>query len=95
LLARAGVPLRVAVEAYNYELQMSLVSRGRGLGLVPARLLARSASRKRLCTLRIRGLEFPMNIWVVSGMLTTGLEQSIATLSVALADRLLGKKRKS
>ena len=88
-LARVGVPLRVAVEAYNYELQMSLVARGRGLGLVPARLLARSALRKRLCVLRVRGLDFPMTIWMVAGQLPPGLEQSIATLSHALAGRLL------
>jgi DNA-binding transcriptional LysR family regulator len=94
-LARAGVPLRVAVEAYNYELQMSLVARGRGLGLVPARLLARSASRRQLCVLRIRGLDFPMNVWMVTGTLAPGLEQPLATLSRALAERLLAKKRSS
>ena len=94
-LVRAGVPLRVAVEAYNYELQMSLVARGRGLGVVPARLLARSASRKSLCVLRIRGLDFPMNIWMVAGQLTPGLEQSIATLSRALGERLLEEKKSS
>ena len=94
-LARAGVPLRVAVEAYSYELQMSLVSRGRGLGLVPTRLLARSASRQGLCTLHIRGLEFPMNIWMVSGSLTAGLEQSIATLGRALGEHLLSNRRGS
>jgi DNA-binding transcriptional LysR family regulator len=93
-LARGGLPLRVAVEAYNYELQISLVARARGLGLVPARLLARSPTRKRTCEIRVRGLEFPMKIWMVTGLLAPGLEQPVATLSSALKARL-SKKRHS
>src|SRR2546428_401537 len=34
-LARVGAPLRVAVETYGLELQLSLVARGVGLGLLP------------------------------------------------------------
>jgi DNA-binding transcriptional LysR family regulator len=88
LLARAGMPLRVGVETYNYELQMALVRRARALGLVPARLLARSPSRTRLCTVRVRGLEFPMTIWMISGMLAPSLKQPLITLSHALGERL-------
>jgi DNA-binding transcriptional LysR family regulator len=90
-LARAGMPLRVGVETYNFEIQMALVARARGLGLVPARLLMRSASRKQLCTLRVRGLEFPMTIWMISGMLAPSLEQPLSTLSEALRGRLSRK----
>jgi DNA-binding transcriptional LysR family regulator len=88
LLAKGGMPLRVAVEAYNYDLQISLVARARGLGLVPTRLLARSPARKRVSELRVRGLEFPMKIWVITGSLASGLEQPVATLSAALKRRL-------
>lgn len=94
-LARGGMPLRVAVEAYNYELQISLVGRDRGLGLVPARLLARSADRKRVCEMRVRGLEFPMKIWMVTGALASGLEQPVATLGGALKGRLTKQRRVS
>ena len=90
-LARAGMPLRVGVETYNYDLQMALVARARALGLVPARLLARSASRKQLCTLRVRGLEFPMTIWMVTGTLVPPLEQPLTTLNQALRGRLSRK----
>jgi DNA-binding transcriptional LysR family regulator len=92
LMARAGLPLRVAVETYNYELQMSLVARGRGLGLVPARLLARSPSRRNLCTLNVRGMEFPMKVWMVTGTLPLGLKEPIATLSRALGEQLLQRR---
>jgi len=88
LLGRVGMPLRVGVETYNYELQMALVARARGLGLVPARLLARSTSRRQLCKIRVRGLEFPMTIWMISSMLTPLLDQPLNTLNRALKRRL-------
>jgi DNA-binding transcriptional LysR family regulator len=88
LLGRIGLPLRVAVETYNYELQMALVARSRGLGLVPIRLLARSASRKRLCKVRVGGLEFPMTIWMLRSTLSQQLEQPLNTLCHALKERL-------
>lgn len=91
-LARGGMPLRVAVEAYNYDLQISLVARARGLGLVPSRLLAQSSARKRVCELRVRGLEFPMKIWMITGSLSAGLEPPVATLSGALKQRFARKR---
>jgi DNA-binding transcriptional LysR family regulator len=87
-LARARMPLRVSVETYNYELQLSLIARGRGLGLVPGRLLARSPSRARLCSVRVRGLEFPLTVWMVTGELEPSLERPVETLSRMLGDRL-------
>jgi DNA-binding transcriptional LysR family regulator len=92
LLARGGVPLRVGVEAYNYELQMSLVARARGVGLVPTRLLARSSSRKELSALRVRGLEFPMSIWLITGLLAPALDLPVKTLGRSLRSRLAGAR---
>jgi len=88
LLGRVGMPLLVGVETYNYELQMALVARARGLGLVPSRLLTRSASRQQLCKIRVRGLEFQMTIWMISSVLTPPLEQPLNTLGHALKGRL-------
>jgi DNA-binding transcriptional LysR family regulator len=88
LLGRAGMPLLVGVETYNYELQMALVARARGIGLVPGRLLARSPSRQKLCKMRVRGLEFPMTIWMIRSVLTPPLEQPLNTLRHALKSRL-------
>ena len=87
-LARAGLPLRVNVETYNYELQFSLIARGRGLGLVPRRLLARSRTRSRLRVLRVRGLAFPLTIWLVGREIPAPLELPLRALSRALAQRL-------
>jgi len=88
-LAKGGLPLRVAVEAYNYELQISLVGRGRGLGLVPSRLLARSPARKQVSAVRVRGLEFPMKVWMITAMLAAGLEEPLGTLGGALQRQLV------
>ena len=87
-LARSGLPLRVNVETYNYELQFSLIARGRGLGLVPRRLLARSRTRSRLRVLRVRGLDFPLTIWLASREVPASLELPLRELSRALAQRL-------
>ena len=87
-LARSGLPLRVDVETYNYELQFSLIARGRGLGLVPGRLLARSRMRSQLRVLRVRGLDFPLTIWLTSGGVAAPLELPLRALRRALAQRL-------
>jgi DNA-binding transcriptional LysR family regulator len=87
-LARAGLPLQLNVETYNYELQLSLIARGRGLGLVPSRLLARSRTRPRLRVLRVRGLDFPLTVWLARGEVPAHLEEPLRALGRALAQRL-------
>jgi DNA-binding transcriptional LysR family regulator len=86
-LARARLPLRVAIETYDYELQMALVARGRGLGLVPRRLLQRSRARTRLATPRIAGLAFPFAIWMV----TQDVDGRLTAPLAAVRDALTGK----
>ena len=87
-LFRAGVNMYVAVETYNYDLQLSLVARKRGLSLVPARILARSRLRSRIRVLRIRGLDLPLTIWAVRGQMTTRLDAVLVELSRGLIVRL-------
>jgi DNA-binding transcriptional LysR family regulator len=94
-LARAGLPLQVNVETYNYELQLALIARGRGLGLVPGRLLARSRMRSQLRVLRVRGLDFPLTIWLASGEVPAPLALPLRALSRALARRLAGPNGRS
>src|SRR5215471_8728755 len=64
-LARRNLEMAVAVEAYNYDLQLALVAQDRGLTLVPERILSRSPIRARLRAFNIVGLEFPLTIWMV------------------------------
>jgi DNA-binding transcriptional LysR family regulator len=90
--AKAGLPLRVGVETYNYELQMSLVARGRGLGLVPGRLVSKSAARPKLAVLEVRGLEFPMTVWLLTAGLPAALEAALAAFADSLQRRLAPKR---
>lgn len=86
--ARAGMGLRVDVEAYSYELQLSLVARNRGLGLVPARILARSRVRSRLRTLRIPELSLIFRIWSVRAKTSERVERVLKELNEELRKRL-------
>lgn len=93
--ARAGLSLRVGVETYNYELQMSLVARGRGLGLVPSRLVGRSAVRRQLCVSSVRGLDFPMTIWLLTAGLPSALEAALERFGDSLQRQLSSKRSRA
>lgn len=92
-LHAARVRLRVAVETYTYDLQLALVARHRGLGLVPARILARSPLRARLRVRRVRGLDFPLTIWAVRRDIAPDLVPVFRALDQALIERLSGRRR--
>jgi DNA-binding transcriptional LysR family regulator len=93
-LGRSGLSLRVAVETYNYELQMLLVARQLGLGLVPERLLERSGSRRLLRTLAIRGLNFPMTTWLLTEGTPVVLRPALDALAASLRVRLAMRNKR-
>jgi DNA-binding transcriptional LysR family regulator len=84
LLLRAGIELRVSIETYHYELQLSLVARNCGLSLVPERILHLSKFRSRLRVLRVPGLDFPMTIWTAHRQPLAGFEPVIGELNRVL-----------
>jgi DNA-binding transcriptional LysR family regulator len=86
-LLHANIDLVVAVETYNYELQLALVAQNRGLSLVPERILAHSPLKARLRIFPIRGLTFPLTMWVVHGRPPMELDPVIEDLSSALLKR--------
>jgi uncharacterized protein (DUF2062 family) len=67
---------------------MSLVAHGRGLGLVPNRLITRSPLRAKLTKLRLRDLEFPFTIWMATGAVAAPLAQPVEALGRALITSL-------
>jgi DNA-binding transcriptional LysR family regulator len=93
-LGRRNAPLDVRVDAYSYDLQMALVARGRALGLVPRRLLERSASRQQLTPLKVRGLRFPFTIWMVTRDDAPRLQGALTALGEALAAQLVAGDRR-
>jgi DNA-binding transcriptional LysR family regulator len=87
-LLQADIDMIVAVEAYNYELQLALVAQNRGLSLVPERLLRRSRQRSRLRVLHVAGLEFPLLVWMVYREPLGGLDRVVAELCRSLNKKL-------
>jgi len=88
VLQAAGVPLRTAVEVYGWDLQLSLVARGVGLGLFPAWIVARSRLGPRVRTFRIRGFDFRAQFGSVHGHMLPTLEPVAAALDRALSDQI-------
>jgi len=88
-LQRANVDMRVALETYNYELQLSLVARNRGWSLVPSRILQGSRLRSRLHVVQVNGLHFPLRIWSVTGEAELRLSPVIEELNRELKKRFL------
>jgi DNA-binding transcriptional LysR family regulator len=87
-LLRENIDMAVAVEAYNYELQLALVAQNRGLSLVPERIFIRSRQKSRLRVLRVPGLNFPLTIWTVHRQPLRGLDSVIVELSRELIEKL-------
>ncbi len=84
----AGLPFDVAVEAFGSELQLSMVARGAGLGVVSTPALARSRHRDALRVIDTADLEPGVNIWLVHAMLPGRLMRPVALLRDQLTDIL-------
>jgi DNA-binding transcriptional LysR family regulator len=87
-LALANIDMVVAIEAYNYDLQLALVAQERGLSLVPERILTRSRLRSRLRVIDVSGLDFPLTLWIVHRDPLAGFDQVILELSHILTAKL-------
>jgi DNA-binding transcriptional LysR family regulator len=87
-LLQADIDMIVAVETYNYQLQLALVAQNRGLSLVPERIINRSRQRSRLRVLRVPGLEFPLVVWVVCREPLAGFKPVVAELVRTLSQRM-------
>ena len=68
------------VEAFGADLQLSLVARGAGVGLVTADLLATSAYRDQLKVLSVSDFRIDVIAWLIHRALPPRLEAPIALL---------------
>ena len=64
-LLQRGLPFVSAVEAEGYELQLSLISEGVGLGLVMPQILHSSVSRRRIKVVRAKDFSVIQNVWLL------------------------------
>lgn len=87
-LHAAGLPFDVAVEAFGADLQLSLVARGVGLGIVTPGVLARSPYRDALQPVEVSDFEGGLGVWLIHGTLPGRLMRPVALLHAALVEVL-------
>jgi len=90
-LQAAGLPLNVAVEAFGSELQLSLVARGLGIGLVTPDMLERSSHRLSLQIIDTTDFRTGVDVWFVHGSLPGRLMRAIEVLRASL-DEVLAER---
>jgi DNA-binding transcriptional LysR family regulator len=64
-LLQRGLPFGAAVEAEGYELQLSLISEGVGLGLVMPQVFHSSALRGHMKVVKAKDFSPMQNVWLV------------------------------
>jgi DNA-binding transcriptional LysR family regulator len=87
-MAAAGLPFNVAVEAFGSELQLSLVTRGLGVGLATPEVLARSPHREALQVIDVQDFRNGLNVWLVHGALPGRLVRPVELMRDALVEKL-------
>jgi DNA-binding transcriptional LysR family regulator len=75
-----GLPCNVGVEAFGSDLQLSLVARGTGIGIVTPDLLAASPYRKQVKVLTVTDFQLDMIAWLIHRPLPPRLEAPVALL---------------
>lgn len=87
-LEAAGLPFKVAVEAFGAELQLSLVARGIGIGLVTPDLLGRSVHRAALRVVDTVDFRTGIHAWFIHGSLPGRLTRPADLLRRSLIEVL-------
>jgi len=78
----------VVVEAFGSELQLSLVTRGLGVGLATPEVLARSPHREALQVIDVQDFRNGLNVWLVHGALPGRLVRPVELMRDALVEKL-------
>ena len=91
--AASSLRFEVAVEAFGSELQLSLVARGVGLGVVTPHQLAASTHKDALQVIEAPEFSGGLNVWLVHGTLPGRLMRPMALLRDTLIDALAQTQR--
>jgi DNA-binding transcriptional LysR family regulator len=83
-----GLPFVSAVEAEGYELHLSLVSEGVGLGLVMPQVLRSSALRKHIRPITVKGLSLMQNVWLLHSRYIGRLTPAVRCVRDAVRQQL-------
>jgi DNA-binding transcriptional LysR family regulator len=90
-MADSGHALEIGAQTWGTALQLALIARGGGLGLVPERLTAESVHRPLLKIIEIRDFQSQLAVWmvrsVVLGPLTAAVDDIGATVRAILESK--------
>jgi DNA-binding transcriptional LysR family regulator len=75
-----GLPCTVGVEAFGADLQLSLVARGAGIGVITPDLLAISSYRSQLKVVTVTDFHLDVIAWLIHRALPPRLEAPVAML---------------
>jgi DNA-binding transcriptional LysR family regulator len=85
---RTGAPMGIATEVFGEELQLSLIARGAGIGLVPKRQLDGSRHRRHLRVVKTADFDLRATITVLHGASLGRLAGAVEHLRDAISARL-------
>jgi len=83
-----GLPFASALEAEGYELQLSLISDGVGLGLMMPQVFQSSALRKRIKPVTVKGLSPMQNVWMLHSKHIGRLAPAVRCIREAVKQQL-------
>ena len=83
-----GLPFVAAVEAEGYELQLSLISDGVGLGLMIPQVFQSSALRRHIKPVTVKGLSLTQNMWILHARHLGGLSSAVRCVRDAVKQQL-------
>jgi len=89
---RAKAPMRVTAEVFGEDLQLSLIARSAGLGLVPRRQLDHSPHRARLRIVKVTDFTLEATIAMLYGPALGSLVVVVNQLQAQIGDRLKNYK---
>jgi DNA-binding transcriptional LysR family regulator len=89
-LAALGLPLIVRLDTNGRELQLELVARGHGLGLVPLPLLESSAQRDALAVVPLSDFKPQIDLWLVHRLSLARLQTPVDQFGAYVAQAMHG-----
>lgn len=85
LLERRALPLNIAAEVPDENMQLSLIARGLGIGLVSMRSVRRHARRNKVRTITVPGIKPFLEIVLIRGSFLGCLSSAVAALENGLS----------
>jgi DNA-binding transcriptional LysR family regulator len=89
-LADHGAPLKVMAETWGNNLQLAIIARGIGLGLIPERLVHASPYRSHLRIIDVGGFQPKVSVWMVRGDVLPAFDVALDAMAAAVKGVLSG-----